>query len=252
MKISPSQVVKFRRCQRAYAFEYVEGITAPSSPKQQFGSSVHKELEAYLRQNTPPAATPEGEIARAGLVWLPTPGPELLVENKFTFPWGAAIEINGIIDCAAPPGYACEEPLVIDHKTTSDLKWAKTAAMLENDEQAIIYSVWAMLHWNVQRVRARWVYYAATNPKNGPRKPRGCRPIEVLFDSTSPAFAAKLDALARDIGEISIIRTFNKEGLSLPPSPQSCRMFEGCFYSLDCNLTPEDTLAAYMDKGKIK
>ena len=252
MNVSASQVVKVRRCERAYAFEYVEDIKAPSSPKQMFGSQVHSDLEKYLKTGDSLPDTMTGKVAKAGLQWLPPPGADLLIEHYFTFPWTGAIDVIGYIDCVSPPGYSTREPLVIDHKTTSDLRWAKTPEMLEVDAQAILYALWAMLRYDVEKVRARWVYYAATNPKNGNRVPRGTRPVEVIFDALSPIFQARLAELDKAIKKIAVIRTFERGGLDLPPSPEACSMYEGCFYANICSLSPSERLAGYMEKGKVR
>jgi hypothetical protein len=252
MRISPTQVTKFRRCQRIIGFEYVEGIKAPPSPKQKFGSDVHAFLEDWLAHGVLPDDSPEGRVAKQGIdkAWLPMPDRRLLVEHEFQYPMRRELDMFGFVDCAVPPDIS-DPPLVIDHKTTSDLRWAKTADQLAADEQALIYATWGMLKWQVPVVRARWIYYAASNPQGGTRKPRGAKPVEVTFDCRTELFAAKLKKLEEDVLALARIRRSRIRGLDLPASPGSCGMFGGCFYQDRCALTGGDRLAAYMEKDKV-
>ena len=254
MNVSPTQVSKARRCWRIIAFEYVEGIKPPPSVKQVFGTDVHKQLERWLSKGVPPDDTPEGRTAKQGIKkgWLPTPGPHLMTEHRMRYQVIPGVFIKGYIDCVAP--YEISEkisgPLVIDHKTTSDLRWAKTEEELASDPQALMYVAWAMLHFGVPEVLARWVYYAASNPTGkSPRAPRGAKPVQRLFDSRDPAFIELVAGILRDVHRIVYIRRTGIKALDLPPSPGSCGMYGGCAHEYRCNLSGGDRIAAYMGQG---
>ena len=251
MRISPTQITKYRRCQRLYAFEYVEGFKPPPSDKQQFGTDVHSELEQWLRDGRVPSNTPEGQTAKQGIKkgWLPTPDKGLFIEQEFAIDWDEDLEMIGFIDCVVPPDLA-DVPIVIDHKTTSSLNWCKTEEDLAKDEQAIIYSTVVAQQFKAQKVKARWIYYSASNPKSGRRKPNGARPVEVEFDVTSKSFLDLLKALLRDSKRIRRIRKRGIKGRALVPSPQSCEMFGGCPHKERCNLSGEDRLEAYMKRAE--
>jgi hypothetical protein len=198
MKLSASQLSKGRRCLRAYAFEYVEGFKPGPSPKQQFGKDVHTQLERWLSQGKMPDNTPEGQVAKQGIQknWLPVPSNKLLIEYEFEIPWFDDIIMMGFVDCAVST--ALEEiPIVIDHKTTSSLNWAKTEEQLLLDEQALIYSLWAAWRWDVSKVKARWVYYAASNPVKGKRRPAGAKAVQVEFDVKSKTFQDNIKELLK-------------------------------------------------------
>ena len=66
-------------------WEYVEQIVSPPSPKMQFGLDVHKSLEDWLRDATPPDKdTAPGQVAAQGLHWLPAPSRKFMeVEAQF-------------------------------------------------------------------------------------------------------------------------------------------------------------------------
>lgn len=255
MRISPTQVGKGRRCERIIGFEYVEGIKAPSSIKQEFGTRVHAFLEEWLSAGVLPDNSPEGQVAKQGIQgkWLPPPDKGLMVEHKFQFLLEEDINLMGFVDCGVPPELTGDGvPVVIDHKTTSDLRWAKTESQLSGDEQALIYAMWAMLHWNTPTVKCRWIYYAASNPKSGPRKPRGAKPVELLFDARKEIFHSRVELLAKDIRRVVEIRKRGIPGLELQANPGGCGMFGGCFYRDRCQLEGGSRLAAYFEKDTIK
>lgn len=250
--LSPTAVSKYRQCERLYAFEYNEGLRPPPSTKQEFGIAVHKQLERWLRDGVACDDTPEGRTAYQGIEkgWLPKPDSRLIVESRFELPVRDGLSVAGYIDCVAPPEVTGEDPLIIDHKSTSDLRWAKTEEQLLIDPQTLIYGMWAMLHFQCPTARARWLYYAATNPKDdSPRQPRGAKPVEVQLSNKSPAFMEGIQTLLADFEAMASIRAGNQPGLSFPPTPESCGAFGGCFHMERCNLTASDRLAAYIEKG---
>lgn len=243
-KISPSQFKKYRMCKRMFGFEYVEGLFPPSTDKQTFGSAVHKVLEGWLKEGTPPDSnTQEGAIAKQGIRggWLPTPSPNLLVEHEFLLQMDADIYTYGFIDCVVPGTI----PMVIDHKTTSDLRWAMTEGELGADPQALLYALWAMFHFNVPKVTARWIYYAATNPEKGIRKPRGAKPIEFVFDSASGYFIEQIRQIVLDMRDIVHIRENKLPGITHKPNPDACSAYGGCPHAEKCNLSSSERIDSY-------
>ena len=250
LKISPSQVNTFRMCPRRYCWEYVWGMRPPSTAKQQFGTDVHSHIENWLRTATMPPATPSGRTALQGLHLLPAPDDRLVVEDKFKYFWTEGIDVGGLADVLVPPelspvlGY----PMVIDHKTTSDLRWAKTAEKLLVDPQFLIYSVYAMLRWDVSDVVARWVYYVASAPRNGARQPKGVRAITARASANDPIFRSHLARLTDDMKVIHGIRIAKPDANKLPASPESCGAYGGCPHAERCKLTSSDRLEAYMKK----
>lgn len=257
IKISPSQVKTRRQCDRLIGFQYVEGIRPPSSPKQEFGTDVHKHLEDWLRSGKLPDKSPAGEVAKQGLSWLPAPESGLWIEHEFEFLWNELSNtfVHGFIDCVKHPetkdSFVVAPPIVIDHKSTGDLRWAMSSDELFRDPQAILYSLYAMFKWNVPIVKARWVYYAASNPANGRRKPTGAKPVETVFDLKSLAFREEVKKIGADIEQIVHIRREQIPGKVLRPNPASCQMYGGCFFQDKCNLSADDRLAGYIAREDI-
>jgi len=262
-KISPTQVSKYRRCKRLYAFEYVEGLWPDSTDKQTFGSDVHKQLERWIQEVVPPDTSQEGMTAKQAIGWIPAPNSALKVEQSFSFALFDGVNAAGFIDLVIPPGTieALSIPMVIDYKTTSDLRWAMSQGQLAADPQALIYSCWAMFKYHAPRVTARWIYLAATNPQpkrmpdgswvQPPRKPRGCKPIEFTFSASDIHFVSQWEQLIEDVRQMLTIRMRELPGLSLDPSPESCSMYGGCPHKHRCNLSPGDILAGYMNRGLV-
>jgi hypothetical protein len=246
MNLSATQINKFRRCQRIIGFEYVENIKAPSTEKQQFGSAVHKELEGWLRDAEPPSDLPAGQVAKQGIQkgWLPIPSKDLQIEVSIKTEWMHNVHMIGYVDCFEPPD------LVIDHKTTSSLNWVLTPAQLATDAQAIIYAVWAITEFRIPEVRARWVYYAASNPETGPRKPCGAQPVETLFRAADPYFQELIAGVAADARRVVDIRRQGVVGMDLAPSPENCGQYGGCFYADRCQLSDGNRLMSYLKKDK--
>ncbi len=251
MKISPSQIHSYRNCRRLISHIYVLKQRAPSSVKQQFGTDVHGHLEDWLKHGVFPGIGSAGATAAQGIKTelLPTPDKALLVECEFEYPWHQETTVGGFIDCLVPPEISGDGiPIVIDHKSTSNLKWAMTADQLSKDSQGLIYAIYAMLKWGVQKAKSRWVYYSATNPKSGNRRPNGCQKTEHLFDRDTVEFKKDLSDLCRDIDEIVRIRENKLQPTDLPPCPTSCGNYGGCFFVPVCNLSDEERMAGYFDK----
>lgn len=253
LRLSPSAVACYRICKRKYAYEYNEGLRPPSTVKQEFGTEVHRQLELWLREARVPDDTPAGRTAKQGIDkgLLPVPSPTLLIERSFVLPIDVEreLEVGGFIDCLCPPD-GVDEPLLVDHKTTSSLTWAKEPEALKRDPQALLYGMWAMLRYKVPAARARWIYYAATNPKEGARKPAGCRSVEVRVTLDDPEVLAGIHALLVDLGRMAAIRRGGKPGLSFPASPESCGVYGGCPHLERCNLSPEAVLQSYFERER--
>lgn len=249
LEFSASRLKKYRRCKREYAFHYIDEIKAPSKQKQIFGSKTHKQLENWLRLGEPPLDDGPGKTAKQGLVYLPPPAADLLVEHEFHVLWTPTIWVGGFIDLMFEDDD--KVPNVTDHKTTSSLKWAMTEQDLKLDEQANIYVAIAMAHYGVPRALAKWVYYSATNPKSGNRQPNGCKAVEAFFELSQMTTA--LNEITMDFLEMEKLHIAGTSGDTLPPSPESCGAYGGCWYRDEGMCTDMDPTAvmdaAFAKKG---
>lgn len=257
MHLSANQINKWRRCNRAWGFEYLDELVPPPSLKQAFGSAVHAELEKWLKLGRMPSDTPAGKVAAQGLHFLPTPRSGLKIEYGFDMAWIGDVTLTGFIDCLCLDGVEPSDknnwkgsgrPLVIDHKTTSALRYTKTEAELLEDPQAILYAVYTMIAFEAPAVDARWVYYAASNSKGKPRKPTGCRSVEVCFSASDPGFLHRVEELLRDSEKMIQALRDKPPAISLDPEPKACGTFGGCPHRERCAFSDGEKIDAYFSE----
>lgn len=272
---SASQTSTFLSCKRQWGFGYLAGIRAPQTPSQVLGDQVDTgQLQPYLQEGRPFDFTMglgvPAEIATTALEYLPKPKVEgLEVQKHFTMPAmtarrpdgkGALFGYQGYLDLWLPKGGIASgvpdipialngnTPLIIDFKTTSDLKWAKTPAQLKTDPQAMLYATWAMFETGARSVDLQWVYMQT----RGARRAR--RTYLRVFGQDVAEFFPKLDATAVEMFEVRKA-CGDRQGeeaipfvLSLPPNPDACSAYGGCPHQHRCNLSP----AQYVDSQTAK
>jgi RecB family exonuclease len=233
--LSASQIGTWNQCQRKWGFSYLDRIKTPSHPSAELGQRVHAVLEAWLKDGVPfDLSTEEGQIASSGLQYLPLPG-SAEVEAGFVVQTETA-KYRGFIDAR----FQETLPVILDHKTTSDLRWAKTEETLRKDVQATLYAAEAMLRTGSEAVELRWIYYTT-------RKPYKSRKVSlvVVKDEIEKNFD-EIDAVAAQM--LAAYRN-HKSGAELPPSPMACGAYGGCPYLAlkVCDLAPKDMLRAHLE-----
>ncbi|MCK4717700.1 MAG: PD-(D/E)XK nuclease family protein, partial [Thermoplasmata archaeon] len=270
--LSASQVDTFLDCVRKWAWRYLEGVKAPPHPSAKLGTRCHTIAEAWLLKGTQPDGLEvmtlpagrygektkdyyPGQIITAGLPLLPPPG-VASVESRFTFytketAWQGYRDAMYIQEVgngeAHPPGIWPSEweciPVVLDHKTTSHFKWAKSVEDLLQDTQANLYAAKTMEDFHTPHVLARWIYYRT---KGQPL----ARPVEVEFHGAQVAqVIARLDETAKEIHQLYKLRP---KALDLKPSPASCDKYGGCPHKGRCNLGVVERMEALMSTESIQ
>lgn len=230
-EVSASQIDLFRKCPRKWAWAYIEGFREEPTESTELGGRVHKILEGYLRDGTKiDGTTHEGSIAQAGLPFLPEPGTGL-VEEYFRIPSGEVI-LHGYIDWHGS--------YVLDHKTTSDFRWAKTPEDLSSDTQSILYGSWAL--GSAAEISARWLYYRTKG------KPQA-RPVDTVLgrDHLTTGLAVLVD----EAHLLTRLRKDRADPLSLPANPQHCFAYQKlCHNAHRCNLTTLQRIQKMQPIGK--
>lgn len=132
--VSASQVSTFLSCQRQWWWNKVFGLPTRQKPSAALGEAVHASIEAYL------GGADESALHAVAKPALPTlrqlrEMPDLEVESQMRRPLANGLTFVGRIDARS-----ISERLVVDHKTTSDLKWAKVAEDLQADVQMLAYA----------------------------------------------------------------------------------------------------------------
>ncbi len=233
-RYSASQITTFRTCARKWAWDKIEGKRQPENKYAERGKQIHSILEAWLEHGTPIDTTTEyGAIAASGVEHLPPPGTSQ-VEQEF-YLRGEHADYLGYVDC----GFIDTDktPVILDHKTTSNLSYAKTAEDLLVDPQAMIYAKVAFDEVDHHEVELRWVYYLTTGAKRSKKVS-----LKVVKDHVEKQFA-EIEATAAHMNEI---RVSGKKAKDLPPNPAHCSAYGGCPYVNDCSLTSAETMKGWI------
>lgn len=232
--ISPSQLGVYDQCNRRWAWENIAGFRSPPTRSQILGTRVHAVLEAYLRHGTPPnRKTLEGRIALKGLACLPPPGVGS-VEKQFYLTTRRGLHYTGIADWIGwNPQLGA---MVIDHKTTSSMIWAKTPEELEYDVQALLYATFACISMLVDRVTLRW-NYVQTNAKDA-------RVVELTLHLAQ--IIERFPIVEARAAEMTAHRKKRTHPLRVLPNPLACANFGGCPHQARCNLSPAEKMEAIM------
>ncbi|MEC9048904.1 MAG: PD-(D/E)XK nuclease family protein [Planctomycetota bacterium] len=231
--ISPSQIKTYHeQCPRRWWYSR----NRPRPPRRDddpavFGDRVHLVLEDWLQYGTVlDLGTREGKTAIAGLGFLPPPK-AALVEGKFSFVYDR-VKYNGRIDFTTD--YEQGQHITIgDHKTIGQLHRHKTEDELVWDPQRIIYSMWGVLRYRVQRVTARWVYYqrVTKSRKHG-------KSTVVEFTEEADMIRERFEDLhKRRSLPILNARLDDRGPTALPRNMENCNLFppHGCPYREECH-----------------
>jgi hypothetical protein len=219
-------------CPRTYFWSYVVGYESPPSAAQADGTAVHSILEKYLRHGTRPEGRSRLEnIALSGLEYLPRPGTHgLQVEQDFSVPWqlssGAEIAVTGQMDFYVEANGGKRFTLG-DHKTTIDLKYAKSPRELENDVQANLYAAILFDRFpSADFADLFWVFYQKKPPyiaRPVPGTISRAQAASFVASEIEPAFEG-MHALARDKPRLA----------DVPLNRKHCDNYGGCFYKNLC------------------
>lgn len=203
--VSSTQIKTFTECNRKWFFQKCRKISVPESFAQGLGKDVHAQLEGWANTgDIPDPDTRAGQIAANGIPFLPEWGNDLGAEVNIADPaQGPVLRCGGVpyvgyIDLTVPPRYFEGEPepffeplelspgfhgnglisppVIIDHKTTKNFVWVKSAEVLKTDPQVVSYGRWAAekyFHvdwssWKVDAhriVRVSFPYYLTQFPR---------------------------------------------------------------------------------------
>jgi hypothetical protein len=231
------------------------------------GKAGHAVIEAYFAQGVPGywhapmlwidlaeafASTP-GQVVLPGLAYLPAPREcdSVLIEEALTLRWDfLPTELRAIVE-ADPLRFSGFKDLVpvvggrvrlIDHKTTYDFAWCKTAAELIDDVQANLYAQDVMQRFGLDSIECTWVYYRTEgSPAAHP----------VSFTITRAAAEVFVTALVLQALELRAVMRSAPKGddakrhvyvMQLPANTEACDDFGGrdCHASRGgpCNAKP--------------
>lgn len=253
-------------CARKWAFSRLDGVPKPQSPGAAFGTYCHGLYDGYLSNGTPfDLSTVEGRVCDATRHLLPLTSQVINCEASFKFDW-EGVAWAGKID--ATYAVVGDPPLVVlDHKTTSDFRYAKSErSSLLGHPQAPIYAVEECREYDLPAVILAWNYvkHNVTFDRDAPPNARGYtikragRPVALeppvrLIVSRNEAE----DALGKHVPTAKRMLKIIQEppapidgsiARALEPNPDACDAFGGCPYRSQCGLTPQD-IAARMTRS---
>lgn len=236
---SATQVDTYLLCPRKWAWQKVDGLTAPPSPSLALGSAVHAELEGWLRDGKPLNLLSEaGQIAMAGLHHLPAPGtPGLLIEEPYELTLGG-YQFRGAKDWQILDR---RPPVVGDHKTTKDFRWVKTAEILKSDVQACLYAADAMLRAGATECDLQWTYFKASGS-------RGSQVVHLRV--TADDIAPTVERIVGAAAEMTLIHQSGVRAAEVPINADACEAYGGCPFQSNCNLSPEERFRAMISQQK--
>lgn len=131
LKVSPSEIAKFRRCRRSWWLNYVQGwgrdpAYAPVTSVALLGTRIHAALEAYYGYNIDPCSA-LGVIYDHERALHPESVPELTGEQDW-----AMIMVSGYMEWAAETGIDEEYDVVAVERTV------EVPILLTNGQMAIV------------------------------------------------------------------------------------------------------------------
>ena len=241
--VSPSQHEVFELCKRKWAFQRLDGAARFESDKMKFGTEGHGIAEQWLRNGTVPPRSEAGEVFKQGIHLLPAPHAELMIEAGLELELKGNIVMVGFIDVLVPPHLRQSKvPQVIDHKFTSDLRYAKTPEQLRNDAQAVVYSVAVMERFKSRSVDGAWVYYGFSGPNH---KPSGTKVVP--FHHTVDSATKPWNRIVEQSHEMAKLRRNPAlKAVDVEPTPTACSAFGGCEFAGVCPLPKGSILSGHI------
>ncbi len=234
--VSASQIETFTSCQRKWGWRALDKIEAPTHASAAKGTLIHSQFEKYLKGESLDYSTPAlreaAERAMPGIVNLPAPLTEgMEVEKAFSFQTERGIVFRGFMDVVVPhahlvPGLTGDNPCVIDHKSTSSFRYAKTPETLSTDTQAMLYAYEAMRTYRSPVVDLLWNYVQTKGAAATQRVH-----LRVVSEHVAAQFLGPISASAM---QIATVYAQHPKVLDLPPSRDACDAYGGCPYKYLC------------------
>lgn len=242
---SASQIDTFRDCRRKWAINYIFGYPKKRNKYAAAGDRIHGKLEDYLAFGRigDHEMDDDVKIILPGLKHLPRPG-TAHVEQHFDIMLPGLGAITGFIDFEHLGDDGI--PVVGDHKTTSNFKWAMDEQELKQNVQSVIYAVRTMEKYGVDRTRNRWIYYL-----RNPKKPRA-KPVEATMELAD--VAKHWESVLGSVKEMKALHDAEPQDVKdVPFDSTACDKYGGCpFKGTICKLSPADSLRSFIVNQSMK
>lgn len=238
---SPSQIKTASACMRKWSGENVWGWRQADTKSTTLGKQVHKVMDEYLsEEKIPDPAYLPGALFLPGAKYLPEPkSPHLVTEQEVLIPeevFNSGKAFFGYLDIAVlqhvdPDGSLWL--LVIDGKTTSDFRWAKSEEELKRDPQALIYG-WAAHQLSIgavgyshDKIRFKHVYFRTRGSPSS-------------MQSSCTFTLEELREGLTDLAKFTREKMLPWDGVpfeDVPPNMNACADYGGCHLRPECAQT---------------
>ncbi len=241
MIFSASRIGTWIACNRKAAWQYFAGYGSPETKAMALGTAVHAVLEASVPALTRGEAceidrtTEIGAIAAEIVPHIPTAAigagtrfeQEFIVQGRHTW--------RGFIDLSAPG-------IVVDFKTTSDMRYMRTVEELATDPQAALYAEQAFRAYpELDQVVECWIYTRT-------RGARKAQVVETVVDRAAThamfevfeSFADEMQAAANAAPPKSDPVALHKYILTVHGNEDRCNDYGGCPHKARCGIFFQD------------
>lgn len=224
--LSASQMETFEEeaggCNRKWYLHKVVGLPIPQAASAALGEKVHGEIEKYLETGD---VSVLGPIARPALDYLPPPK-SVIVETKMDCHLVDTLKFTGRIDVL--DFRVDRKPRVLDHKTTSDLRYAKTAEELRRNIQMLAYAKYALTYYPVDATPDHVTVAHGVLLTRG--SPRSQYTEATLTRLEIESGWSRLQTLGRRMKAVSLLDSPAK----VKPNLSACNKYGGCPFRDKC------------------
>ena len=222
-RISASQMKTATLCARKWWFERISDLPpAPPSKSMLLGSAIHKEVEQWIKRGEQPVDLRAKALADC-YPRTPLLVSSLLSEVEVNLQ-GLSVPLLGYIDLVDLRGLH-ETLEVVDFKTLSNWKWAKTELELASDLQMIPYAFWAFRHYEPKSVSVTHLQVHTSTSVVGSATAKLTR------DMVTQTWTDTLVPLSDRMAGWAQKDTPN----DVPATLSACSAFGGCPYLSVCN-----------------
>lgn len=252
--VSASQLHTFNRCRRKWAWEKLAGKRGPSTHAQRRGTAIHHALEQYAT---------DGQILDEVVVdetsgQVSAKGTDVIKVKRFVMAIKDLIDEEEIVELegkisletfpGGPPWLGFIDVLaaerVIDYKTTSNFRYAKTPGDLLNDPQACSYVLSVFRKYpEAKEFDVRFIYLQTSNK------------VKVNVKVVNATFTrADCERVFEDavvsVREMVQLSKITKDPNTVEANLKACMDFGGCPHRTYCDRVEEDLLEKPKVKGK--
>jgi RecB family exonuclease len=262
---SASQINAFNNCQRLWFLQSILRIRFPESGARKRGKEIHDILEHYLKTGVikkdhvlefyryiewlvAAEALPdpkEEHLAIEQEIWLDSHNGLPLLDPNIA-PIG--IPIKGFIDLGL---WGRIIPSIEDLKTTSNMRYAKTPAELNQDTQMNMYARWVLgVQKDLDEVQVGHIYVKVESAnKKPPKKTRSKKVLPVYTTITRAGNEAVWQRDAATMEEMKIV-SLTERWEDVEPNLNHCPSYGGCDFREKCGITAKTTLFQPPTKGQ--